>query len=75
MNIPGLSPWWLIISLLIVVVPMWRITSRAGFPAVLSLLVIVPVANLIFLWVLAFAEWPAEQLRSTPIAGPGEEEE
>ena len=32
---------------------------KAGFPGALSLLLLVPVANIIFPFYLAFAEWPA----------------
>jgi hypothetical protein len=39
--------------------PAWRICSRAGFPGALGLLIMVPLLNLVLLYVLAFAEWPA----------------
>jgi hypothetical protein len=47
--------------------PAWRICSRAGFPGALGLLIVVPLLNLVLLYVLAFAEWPAlrSQRRST----------
>jgi heme/copper-type cytochrome/quinol oxidase subunit 2 len=36
----------------------WRIFSKAGYPGALSLLMLVPLANLIlFIW-FAFADWP-----------------
>lgn len=41
------------------VVPFWKIFSKAGFPGALSLLMLVPLVNLIMIFVLAFAEWPA----------------
>jgi len=41
----------------IVLVPYWRIFSRAGFPGVLSLLMIVPFVNLAVLYYVAFARW------------------
>jgi hypothetical protein len=43
----------------VIIVPFWRIFSKAGFPGALSLLMLVPLANLIMVFVLAFAEWPA----------------
>ncbi len=43
----------------IVVFPCWRIISRTGLPGALGLLAIIPVANLILIWVLAFIDWPA----------------
>jgi len=36
----------------------WRIFSKAGYSGALSLLLLVPVANIIMLCVLAFGEWP-----------------
>lgn len=50
---------WFLIIVLLVVIPAWKITTKAGFPGILSLLVLIPVANIVFLYVLAFAEWPA----------------
>ena len=41
------------------VIAFWRICSRAGFPAPLGLLMLVPVANIILPLYLAFADWPA----------------
>ena len=42
-----------------IIVPFWRIFANAGFPGALSLLMLVPVVNLIMIFVLAFADWPA----------------
>ena len=62
MGIPG--PFELIIILFVLLIPAmlaWRICSKTGFPGGLGLLMLVPVANLILLCVLAFAEWPIER--------------
>ena len=45
-------------------VAFWRIFSKAGFPGALSFLMLIPVVNVIMLFFLAFAEWPA--LRRVP---------
>jgi hypothetical protein len=50
---------WLIVALIFCAVPFWRIVKRSGMNPALSLLWLVPVANIIFLWVFAFVEWPA----------------
>lgn len=50
---------WMILLAVVVVIPFWRICSRAGYPGVISLLVLVPLANLVFLYFLAFANWPS----------------
>ena len=41
------------------VVPLWQICRKAGFSPVLALLGLVPIANIILMFFLAFAEWPA----------------
>src|SRR6266581_9246308 len=38
----------------------WRIFSKAGYSGALSLLMFVPIANLVMLLILAFAEWPIQ---------------
>ncbi len=50
---------WMLIMMAIVVVPFWRICVKAGYSGWLSLLVLVPLANLIFLYFLAFSSWPS----------------
>lgn len=42
-----------------IVVPYWKIFKKAGFAPELSLLMIVPLANVIIPFFLAFSEWPA----------------
>ena len=67
-----LQPWHLLVLALIflpiftviTVVPYWMIFKKAGFAPSLSFLMIVPMLNLIVLFVVAFAEWkvvPAPQ--------------
>ena len=47
------------VTLLLVVLPFWFICKKAGFHGALSLLMLVPVANVVLPFVLAFVEWPA----------------
>ena len=55
------SIWhWIIVLLLIL--PLWffgRAVGKAGFSPWWVLLAIIPVVNLIMLWVFAYAKWPA----------------
>lgn len=51
--------WWFVLMVVLLILPLWKITSKAGFPGALSFLILIPVANIVFLYVLAFAEWPA----------------
>jgi hypothetical protein len=58
------SVWhWLIVIFwcAIFIVPAWRIASRAGFPGALSLLIVIPIVNIVLLWVFAFVKWPREK--------------
>ena len=47
------------ILFVIPVLAFWKICSKAGFPAPLGLLMLVPVANIVLPLYLAFADWPA----------------
>jgi hypothetical protein len=48
---------YLIIAV-IIVIPFWKIFEKAGFPPALSLLVLIPIANLVAIYFVAFARWP-----------------
>ena len=44
------------------ILPYWKIFGKAGFPPAISLLMFVPLANLIVLYYVAFTDWkPARQ--------------
>lgn len=49
----------MIVGVLITVIPFWKICTKAGFPGAMSLLMLVPVANIILPFYIAFADWPA----------------
>lgn len=51
----------LIIYVAIIVVPFWRIFKKAGYTGALSLLALIPLVNIILLWVFAFSKWPVEK--------------
>ena len=46
---------------LIIVWPAMRICRRVGFPLWLGVLAIVPLANVLLVWFVAYAEWPLEK--------------
>ncbi len=46
-----------LIMIVIVMIPYWFIWKKAGFSPWLSLLMFVPLLNLVMLYVLAFSEW------------------
>ena len=47
--------------LLLNVIPFWMICKKAGFPPALSLLMVVPIANIVLPFYVAFAQWPAQR--------------
>ena len=61
-----ISLWHLIIGVgyfLLLVIPTWRILERVGRPGWIGVLAVVPIANLVLLWWLAYSRWPAERAR------------
>jgi len=57
----GAGFWMMLLVAVVVIVPTLHICSKAGYSGWLSLLVPVPIANLLLLYFLAFAEWPLER--------------
>ena len=55
------APEAVILLGLVVVIPFWKIFSKAGFSGWLSLTLVVPFLNIIVLFYLAFAEWPVHR--------------
>ncbi len=41
----------------LVIIPFWKILDKAGFNPLLSLLMLVPVVNLVMLYYVAFTDW------------------
>jgi hypothetical protein len=62
----NLGPFWLI-GAIIAIIPFWRICQRIGYSPWLSLLMALPLVNLIFLYFLAFSTWPSQ--RGTVVPG------
>ncbi|MGB8031931.1 MAG: hypothetical protein WCF30_19940 [Terracidiphilus sp.] len=46
-----------VIFLAIIIIPFWFICKKAGFSPWLSLLNVIPLGNLVLVYVLAFAQW------------------
>ncbi|MGX5914018.1 hypothetical protein ACR0ST_04735 [Aliidiomarina sp. Khilg15.8] len=57
----GLGFLWMLVVGIIVVIPLWRICQRIGYPGPLGLLALVPIANLVLLYFIAFAKWKPEK--------------
>lgn len=52
---------WLFMLLWIAIIlpPFWKIFVKAGFSGWLSLLLLIPIANLVVLYIVAFTDWPS----------------
>jgi hypothetical protein len=44
----------------IAIIPFWKICMRVGLSPWLSLLLVIPLVGWVFVYYLAFADWPAE---------------
>ena len=55
-----LHAFWFI-GTIIAILPIWRICDRVGLSPWLSLLLFIPLANIISVYYLAFAEWPSQR--------------
>jgi hypothetical protein len=59
----GPTHWlWFIVMIAAVVYPVARILSRIGFSPLWSIVMFVPLVNLIALWILAFTDWPGRRV-------------
>jgi len=60
----GMVSIFIVIMVAIVIIPYWMIWKKAGFSPWFSLLTLIPLVNIIALYVLAFSQWrvvPASQ--------------
>ncbi len=65
-NMFGNTMWaghclWMLLIAIVVVIPVWRICQRAGYPGWLGFLILIPMVNLALLYFIAFADWPANK--------------
>ncbi len=64
-----------LIGLIFAIIIYWRIFSKAGYSGARSLLMLIPVVNLIIIIMFAFSEWPIQrelnQLRMMSGGRPG----
>jgi hypothetical protein len=56
----------LLVGGIIIILPLWKIFSKAGYPGALSLGMILPVVNIVLLYFLGFSDWPVlKQLKAS----------
>jgi len=66
MNNMGLSGLLMIVVYIaILVVPFFQLWKRTGHSGWIALLMLIPVVNLVMLYVLAFKQWPAMPNRNS----------
>ena len=53
------GPLMMLMMAAAVILPFWFIFSKAGYSKWLSLLMVVPLVNVILLYFLAFSQWPS----------------
>ena len=61
------SVWQVIVIVLciaLIVLPFWRIFTKAGYSGAWSLLMLIPLVNVIVFYVFAFSSWPALKERA-----------
>lgn len=56
-GLPGLS--MMVVWAVVIVIPFFQLWKRTGHNGWISLLMLLPLVNLVMLYVLAFKEWPA----------------
>lgn len=52
---------WMLVVAIALVIPVWRICQRTGYPGWMGVLILIPVVNLMLLYFIAFAAWPADK--------------
>jgi hypothetical protein len=57
---------WMLVWVAVILPPFWKIFGKAGFSPWLSLLVLIPVVNLVVLYIVAFSRWPTLPERAEP---------
>ena len=48
----------LLVGGIIIILPLWKVFSKAGYPGALSLGMMLPVVNIVLLYFLGFSDWP-----------------
>lgn len=60
MQVGGFGFLFMLIWAVILIFPFWRISERVGYPGWISLLMLVPGINIIYVYFLALAKWPRD---------------
>jgi hypothetical protein len=52
---------FLLVGGVIIILPLWKIFSKAGYPGALALGMALPLVNIILLYFLGFSDWPVRK--------------
>ena len=52
----------LLVAIVLVGVPVWRILTRLGLSPWFTVLAFIPVVNIISLWFLSYTNWPGQRI-------------
>lgn len=55
------GPLMLLAFIALIVVPFWFIFKKTGYSPWFSLLMVVPLLNIVMLFFLAFSQWPTDR--------------
>jgi type II secretory pathway component PulF len=61
MHMGPFGPIICLIIVILIILPFWFIFSKAGYSKWLSLLMVVPIVNIVMLYFLAFSTWPSRR--------------
>ncbi|PLA74946.1 hypothetical protein CYQ88_03335 [Hydrogenovibrio sp. SC-1] len=48
---------WMLVVFAVIIIPFWRICQRIGYPGWVSVLIWIPLVNIIFIYFIAFSDW------------------
>jgi hypothetical protein len=54
---------------IVMIIPYWKIYEKTGQAGPMALLQLIPLVNIVMLYVLAFSEWPIEREMRTAREG------
>jgi hypothetical protein len=56
--------FWILMFAIVVVITVWRICQRTGYPGWLGILILIPIANPVLLYFITFSSWTADKMRN-----------
>lgn len=57
-GLPELLVVFTVLAFPFLVVPFWKIFSKAGYPGIMGVVMLIPLLNVVMLFFLGFSDWP-----------------